>query len=783
MMIPHFRWLSLLLCCLASAGCCLDECKLEFCDDGCYDESLVEQYGGAGLQPEDPYLSDCIHEPWVEPIAPSALGNENVKYSEAFKDIQYTQLTLEECIHRALENSQVMRDLGGTLLRNPGGQTTVFDPSIVYADPRVGEEAALSAFDANLFASAFFDYNDRVYNNTFFGNQGLLVQELGDYRWGISKQTASGTTFTFRNVINRENNNQLGNQFGTPSSSYDVYVEAEARQPLLQGAGVLFNRIAGTSGEIGVYNGVLIARANTDISLAQFEQGIRDLVSNVENAYWDLYFAYRDLDAKIDARDSALETWRVVQRKRATEGGRDDELGQAKEQFFRFEAEVIDALYGRLVDGTRTNNGSSSGTFRSSGGVRVAERRLRLIMGTTINDGALIRPYDEPFTAAVRFDWNQSTNQAVLLRPELRAQRWRVKQRELELIASKNYLLPRLDAVGRYRMRGFGDELWSSAGDYNAGGQGVPRDASASAVTDMFGGERQEWQLGVELTMPFGFRREHAAVRNAELQLTRDQAILREQEREVMYGLSNAVDELHRAYESMRAQYNRLASATFQLEAVQEAFDLDRTTLDVVLEAQRRVVDAEIRFYQSQIEYMLGIKAVHYEKGTLLDYANVALTESLWPAKAYRDAANRDCLRGENLDYVCRDLVISNGPHGATTMSFMPTQMPAVGEQNGFGDQMGLPVMTPQPPASARNPNEAGQDWLGDAYFEGGDARSTEVPGVHVSSLVDPAGFFSHASMDQSMNASTVVPASPTVAPAASTDRNDGGTFMSLSDD
>ncbi len=52
-------------------------------------------------------------------------------------------------------------------------------------------------------------------------------------------------------------------------------------------------------------NGVLLARVNTDISIAEFEAGVRDLVSNVENAYWDLYFAYRDLDAKITARDSA----------------------------------------------------------------------------------------------------------------------------------------------------------------------------------------------------------------------------------------------------------------------------------------------------------------------------------------------------------------------------------------------------------------------------------------------------------------------------------------------
>ena len=38
----------------------------------------------------------------------------------------------------------------------------------------------------------------------------------------------------------------------------------------------------------GVYQGVLIARTNTDISIADFEIAVRSLISDVENAYWDL---------------------------------------------------------------------------------------------------------------------------------------------------------------------------------------------------------------------------------------------------------------------------------------------------------------------------------------------------------------------------------------------------------------------------------------------------------------------------------------------------------------
>ena len=73
-----------------------------------------------------------------------------------------------------------------------------------------------------------------------------------------------------------------------------------------------FNRIAGPNGVLGLPAGVSLARINTDITLTDFEEGVRTLVSDVENAYWDLYFAYRDLDAKIAGRNRALETWRAV---------------------------------------------------------------------------------------------------------------------------------------------------------------------------------------------------------------------------------------------------------------------------------------------------------------------------------------------------------------------------------------------------------------------------------------------------------------------------------------
>jgi outer membrane protein TolC len=487
----------------------------------------------------------------------------------------------------------------------------------------------------------------------------LFQQDLGDVAFELRKRAATGTEMALRHSIEYDYNNTAGNLFGNPSGSYQALVDGEIRQPLLQGSGLMFNRIAGANGQPGLMNGILLARVRSDISLAEFETGVRDLVSNVENAYWDLYFAYRDLDAKKKARDNALETYREVQAQAAarTEKGTQEKLSQALEQYWRFEAEVVNALNGRLEEGTRTNNGSSGGTARTPAGVRTAERRLRLIIGMPVNGPELIRPSDEPSLAPTQFDWPALTQQAIALRPELRRQRWRIKQRELELLASRNFLLPRLDAIARYRFRGFGESLISQS------------DAPfSSAYGDLAGGDFQEWQLGVELEVPLGYRRGHAAVRNAEHALARERAVLREQKRQIVYGLSTALGDVQRAYAVAEAQYNRWNAANEQLVVMRNLWEQGSLPFDLVLEAQRRLLESEILYYQARVDHALAIRNVHFEQGTLLAYNGVALTEGPSPAEAYCDAAERDSLRSRPMNYACDGAVISAGPAPVASM-------------------------------------------------------------------------------------------------------------------
>lgn len=594
------------------AGCCLERGKINFCQQACVRAPTEPSCGATQLQMQTPNLcSPCI-DAAGESVSPLDINEQSLSPEST------VPMSLDECIRQALANSRVMRDLGGTVVRSPQTTNTTFEPALTYTDPRLGEEAALSAFDANLFASSYFDQNDRRLNNQFFGDRGNFNQDLNVTQWGVNKRSATGGIFNFRNVNTYDRNNQLSNQLGP--RSWDTYIEAEARQPLLQGAGTEFNRIAGPGAVPGQLNGVLIARVRTDISLTDFERAVRDLIADVENAYWDLYYAYRDLEAKIEVRDIAIDTVDRLAVDETSGGNR----AQAEEQVYRFQSDIIDALNGRPIDGTRTNNGSSGGSFRGSGGLRVAERKLRLMTGLPINDGRLIRTTDAPTVAPISYDWTSSIAEALNCREELRRQKWVIKQRELELIANRNFLKPQMDLISRYRLRGFGDDLIGS---------------STSAYSLLADGDLQEWQLGLEYNMPVGFRRAYAATRNSQLTLAREVEILREQERFIHFGLSNAINECKRSYENMNLQRSRLDAIVVQLNEINtKQASGQKAELDVRLETHRRLLDARLRYHQAQVEYVLALRNVHFEKGTLLKYCNIGLAEAISPGKAYNDA-------------------------------------------------------------------------------------------------------------------------------------------------
>jgi hypothetical protein len=380
-------------------------------------------------------------------------------------------------------------------------------------------------------------------------------------------------------------------------------------------------------------------------------------------------------------------------------GGEAEKEAQARQQYFLFRASVEQAL----------------------NSLYHTETSLRFMMGLAATDGRLIRPCDEPTTAKVAFDWAAASSEALCRSVELREQKWRVKQRELELISAKNYLLPKLDFVAFYRFNGLGPELVDNAG--------APLGQFDSAYGNLFDGHYQEYHLGFEATVPLGFRKEMAGVRNAQLGIARERARLQEMELEVSHQVAFAISDMEADLVLAQTNFNRRAAAQREVEAVSAAYDTGKITLDVLLQAQQVLAQAEGDYYRKLVDYNKLITQVHFRKGSLLEYNGVYLAEGPWPGKAYFDARRRARARDAAiyLDYgFTQPKVFSRGPYcqhvgpaagsDAAAPAPHPTPAPEL-----------LPTPAPEPIQAAPNAQEPAlpADPPAEAPAQGASAKGT----------------------------------------------------------
>ena len=612
-----------------------------------------------------------IEYPDVEVRSLDEVEQAHAPITVADPDFQnYEDMTLEQAVGYALQNGKVFRGFGTASLQgtrvSPGvdnlvngiaGAGTIYDVAIRETEPgfigtpgqiaapgsiatntgldvNQGVEAALADFDAQFTSNLTFNKSDEP-RNTVSTNPNLPLifqQDNAQFTNELSKRTANGTQLFFRNVSSyTKNSNPLATDLLAPGfqaleSVYRTAFEAEVRQPLLRGRGAFINRMP-----------IVISRISTDQQIANLEAQLQNLVTNVEVRYWDLYLAYRSMDAAKTGRDAAIETWRIV-KDQYDEGSNVNiqQLAQAAEQYHFFDAQVIDA-YNSVLN---------------------AEGALRFLMGWSSTDGRIVRPIDEPVLAPVEFDWFTTKCEALTYRPELRQERWEIKKRELALAHSKNGLLPELNVSATYRWLGNGNNFGVSGS-----GDSFPQENSG-ALNNLYDGNFQELALTAEYRTPIGFRRELSNVRNAQLKLAREIARLEDAELDVIKELSEAFRALEANQAIMQSSYNRWKETTIEKDHFKELEEEGVETLDVALDAQRRRSQAEIAFYTAVAEYNKVICLIHRRKGTTLPHSGIAFSEGAWPGKAYQDAHEYARRRGAStrLDYGwSRPNVISRG--------------------------------------------------------------------------------------------------------------------------
>jgi len=606
------------------------------------------------------------------------------------QNLPIRDLSLEEAVQTALMNSEIIRtagsflSTGNALYTNPDRIPSVYDPAIQESGVLFGGrgvEAALSAFDAQFQTSMIWGRNEQPQNNSVFGGGvgggAAFVQETGNFSSSLSKSFAHGGSISLNHDVNYQGTN-------APSLFQSVYTgnfNVQYQLPLLAGRGAEFTRTAGPIGQSfggisGVSQGVLIARINNDITLADFESSVRNLVQDVENTYWDLYLAYQTFDIASEARDSTEELRKLIEVRSDKIVLRSD-LYQAEDQYFAAE--------------TAVNNAQAN--------IYETEIRLRRLLGLPVNDGEILRPLDGPVSVELIADWYTSLTEALTHRVELRRQKWNIKSLELQLVAAESLTRPRLDFVSGYQVNGLGDNLL-----------GYDEPQFGNFYENTTGGDYTGWNLGLQMRWDIGFRSARAQVQNYELRLAKAHKVLVEQQEEISHELAASFQELARAYRATLVSYNRIRASSDEVAFRERRVKEDQA--DPLLRAIIRQGEAKNAYYQNLIAYNKAITNYQLLKGGLLRHHGIMLAEGGWEQAAYIDAkyhsdARLNALPAEHKVQEPAAFAV-DAPYGGVYLELPPSEPAApiepAPELMENHSPAAKPIQAPVPPAEVPKP-------------------------------------------------------------------------------
>ena len=458
---------------------------------------------------------------------------------------------------------------------NSGLKVQSFSPAIAEA---VLQEQ-LAAFDAVFVFNADNTSIERptpnILDGASAGSQFVTLSDSKNFDWNVVKPFVTGAEarLTYRTAWSSTNSSVID-----ISPSYTSAVEVALNQPLLQGFGIDYNR-----------TNIRVASIEKDRNTEELRRTLNDLLFSVEQAYWALMFRYRDVESKKASEERGLETWRIQQAHMEVGRASVPSVAATVEQHARFRAE----------------------RFESEGLLETAEHGLRRVIGLPVRDGGpRLFPASTPTEVLVEPNWEVAIADAFTHFPELRQQKLLEERRELERRQVRHALLPELNAQLRYAYNGLGSSLGRSN----------------DQIADL---DFQEWTIGLNFRMPFGFRAGHAQNRRARLTVEQEKHSTEELSKLIRQNVMTQISLIRLTYQSTQARKNQLKASQELLRAEEEYFKEGRTTLADLLEAQEHVAAAEFEYNEALALYNIALAQLEAAKGTLAQYNNVFLEEDL----------------------------------------------------------------------------------------------------------------------------------------------------------
>jgi len=566
-----------------------------------------------------------VRDPVIPPFQPSQLPPVP-SLSRLGVGSETVPLSLNDAIKRALENNndiEVARD------------------DVRFAETQL--RALEGIFDPIFAITPTYDKRISPQQSSLGGGQGGTTSTTTySFSPTIQKQFGRGGGSYFLSFANQHTN--TSNTFSLLNPFYSSNLSLQFTQPLLRDRAIDNNR-----------RQIRIQRKRIDQSDADFRQRTIDVITRVQQAYWELVFALRDQQNQLSNLNLSRESLRNIEAQIAAGARAPLERAEVLTEVANRETALLGAIQA----------------------VAIAENNLKnLIFKEPTNPewNAQLTPTDSPKFDTAPVNLNDALKAARDNRPELRRLRLQNDINAIDIQYFKNQTRPRIDLTGTVALTGlagsdvsgglppgtevpliFGDPQTNSAAfllDQIRAiqlAQGLPVATSplvevetgslnsrliggyGQNLHNLFSGDTRNVTIGVTIQFPFKNKTAEANLAGARIQREQLQASTRSQEQLIEVDVRNSAQAVESARQRVLSAREARSNAEVQLEGEQRLYQVGRSTTFLLFQRENALANARASELRAETDYNKALADLQRATSTTLRANNVIVDSPTGP--------------------------------------------------------------------------------------------------------------------------------------------------------
>jgi len=475
----------------------------------------------------------------------AAPGEEEASPRTSARESGPIEVTVEEAILLALKNNRSLR-------------VEQFNTTI----QRTFEDQELAVFDPVLSGSAQYAKQKELFRTRALTDAVTDTDNLASADIGVSKFFPTGTAVDVDISAQKSWSDLFSDQYAS-RAGFSV------TQALLQGRGTEVNLAT-----------LHQAQLATQISEYEFRGFAETLVAAVEESYWDYALAGRQIEIFEESLKVAEQQLREIEEMISV--GR-----MAETEVTAAQAEIAVQRQGLIA---------ARGNFETT---RLRFLRLLNPGGPDLWDRDVLLKHEPRLPEAVLDPAKTHVDIALKLRPDLNQAKLGFLSNNLEIVKTKNGLLPRMDFFVSLGKTGYADSFGSSV----------------SNITDHY------YDVLAGVTFRYPLRNRDARARHERSILGRDQAVeaIENLEQLIEVEVRTGYIEVASAREQVLASRATLNFQEEKLRIETEKLRVGRSTAFLVSQAQRDLISSKIAEISAVANYLKALVTLYRLEGSLLE--------------------------------------------------------------------------------------------------------------------------------------------------------------------